>query len=207
VPKDWQPALQSAIDRLKPGPLAQVKTWAVALRLANLQARQDGLDPRFGAEAVLAARAHIRKIPIHGLETAAEQLRNFDVLPEQDQQLLLMAVLADLPKSETKMRNIVASWLSGDTQALSKQVNAEFEHSATLRRLLLTDRNARWAAWIAEHLQTNPGPIFIAVGAGHLSADSNLIEQLELRGVGVERMTAADFEAPAHKPAKRRSGK
>ena len=46
VPPDWRPTLNQALNRLSPGPLDWTKTWFVAIILSNLQAQQDGVDPR-----------------------------------------------------------------------------------------------------------------------------------------------------------------
>lgn len=191
VPEEWREALSEAAGRLKPGALGQTKTWAIALILANLQAQENGLDPRYGVEAVLAARARMHKISIEGLETAAEQLRNFDVLPETDQQALLVATLADLPQSEERIQAVLDDWLAGRADQLIQRIHAEFRHSPTLQKLLLDDRNARWAAWIAERLNDPgrmEGPLFIAVGAGHLGSDNGLLTFLRQYGFETRRV-------------------
>jgi uncharacterized protein len=102
VPPEWQPALASAVQRLKPAPLDWSKTWFVALTLSNLQAQADGVDPQIGVEAVLTERARIKGIPVVPLETVEEQLINFDALTELDQQQLLLTTLADLDASKAR---------------------------------------------------------------------------------------------------------
>ena len=44
-------------------------------------------------------------------------------------------------------------------------------------RMLFTDRNARWAQWIARRLQ-QPGTVFVAVGAGHLAGKDSVQHKL-----------------------------
>lgn len=199
VPDSWRSSLLAAVSRLGDAPLNQSKTWAIALALTNLQAQRDGLDARLGAEAVLTARARMRDIPAIGLETPVEQLRNFDALAEKDQQLLLTATLADLPNATAQTRQMLGYWLTGDTDALAGLVNSELDRSPAVRELLLDNRNARWAAWIANRMRDDPGPIFIAVGAGHLSGPNNLIDQLATRGVRVERVGAAAHPERQHR--------
>ena len=47
--------------------------------------------------------------------------------------------------------------------------------------MMFTERNARWADWIAGRMQT-PGTVFVAVGAGHLAGkDSVLVEARRTR--------------------------
>jgi uncharacterized protein YbaP (TraB family) len=68
-----------------------------------------------------------------------------------------------------------------------------------LKQMLLGDRNARWAKWIADALATRPGHLFVAVGAGHLAGDDSLIEALKPHG-----LTAVRVQAPPAKKPKRR---
>jgi uncharacterized protein YbaP (TraB family) len=188
VPAEWRPVLNSAIQRLQPGPLDWTKTWFVALTLSNLQAMADGVDPRIGVEAVLTERARMKGIPITPLETAEEQLINFDALSEADQQLLLISSLSELDNSKGRMSLLIGDWLLGNTEALASRVNAEFERSPMLRRMLVEDRNARWADWIAKQMKADAGPLFIAVGAGHMAGKGSLIEDLERQGIKVSRV-------------------
>jgi uncharacterized protein len=197
VPTDWQPVLASAVDRLKPGPMDWSKTWFVALTLSNLQAQADGVDPRIGVEAVLSERARMKGIPIRALETAEEQLINFDALTEADQQLLLVSTLRDLDSSKARLSLLIGDWLLGNTDALAERVNADFERSPMLRRMLVEDRNLRWADWIARTMKSSDERLFIAVGAGHMAGKGSLIEDLERQGLKVTRVMPAP-------PAKKR---
>ncbi len=196
VPADWQPVLTRAVDRLKPGPLEWYKTWFVALTLTNLQSMEDGLDPRIGVEAVLAERARLRNIPIQPLETVEEQLIYFDALSEADQRQLLLSTLEDLENSKTETSLLIGNWLQGNIEALAARVNGNFERSPMLRQLLVEDRNQRWADWLARELKANNGPVFVAVGAGHLAGKGSLIEELERRGFKVTRVTPEPAEPP-----------
>ena len=191
VPAEWQPTLNRALDRLKPGPLDWTKTWFVALTLSNLQAMADGVDPRIGVEAVLTERARMKGIPITALETAEEQLINFDALSEADQQLLLVSSLSELDNSRGRMSLLIGDWLLGNTDALADRVNSDFERSPMLKRMLVEDRNARWADWIAKQMKADAGPMFIAVGAGHMAGKGSLIEDLERQGIKVSRVVPA----------------
>lgn len=188
LPESWRPLLDRALERLKPGPLDWYDTWFVALTLSNLQSVENGFDPRIGVEAVLAERARMRSIPVNALESTEEQLINFDSLPEADQQRLLMSVLEGLDSSKPDMDRLIAEWMAGDIDALAKRVNKDFDRSPMLRRLLVEDRNARWAAWIARQLREGPGGQFLAVGAGHMAGPGSLMADLERYGLKVTRV-------------------
>jgi uncharacterized protein YbaP (TraB family) len=188
VPPEWQPTLAGAVQRLRPGPMEWSKTWFVALTLSNLQAQADGVDPRIGVEAVLAERARMKSIPIVALETAEEQLINFDALTEADQQQLLLTTLSELDNSKARMSLLIGDWLLGNTDALAARVNSDFERSPMLRQMLVEDRNQRWADWIARTMKADVGTLFIAVGAGHLAGKGSLLEDLERLGLKVSRV-------------------
>ncbi len=200
VPESWQPLMKAALDRLKPGPMDWYDTWFISLTLANLQAEKNGLDPRIGVEAVLTERARMRNLPIVSLETMEEQLIYFDALTETDQQQMLLATLEGLDGFKDRMDGLVADWMAGRTDVLAQKVNADFERSPMLRRMLVEDRNHRWADWIVQEMDRSPGHLFVAVGAGHLAGKGSLIADLEARGLKVKQVT----QEPPPRPRGRR---
>jgi hypothetical protein len=200
VPEDRRAVLAAAIERLNPGPLDQFDTWYVALTLANLESRAAGFDTATGVEAVLTERARIKKLRIEALETPEQQLTYFDALAEADQQLLLASTLDGLASTRADTDATVADWLKGDKDALAERINREFEGSPMLKQMLLGDRNARWAEFLAQRMAT-PGKVFVAVGAGHLAGPNSLIADLERYGLVVTRVREP---APDPKAARRR---
>lgn len=201
VPPDWQPTLKRAVERLNPGPLDWYETWFVALTLTNLQAAADGFDPRIGVEAVLSARARLRKIPIEALETPEEQLILFDALSEADQQQALLATLEQLDGAKGRMEGLIADWLAGDSDSLAATINADFQRSPMLRQMLVEDRNARFAAWVQTEMKARPGQtLFVAVGAGHLVGPQSLQAELQKRGLKVRQL----LEEPPPRQRRRR---
>lgn len=56
-----------------------------------------------------------------------------------------------------------------------------------MQRVLLTDRNRAWAAWLEERLE-QPGTILVAVGAGHLEGQDTVQDMLAERGLTVARI-------------------
>ncbi len=205
VPESWWPVYQRAAARLKPGPMEWYDTWFISLTFANLQAVANGMDPRIGVEPVLTERARMRNLPVVALETMEQQLIYFDALTEADQQQLLLSTLEDLESSKARVSLLVADWLSGNTEALAARVNQDFERSPMLRRMLVEDRNARWATWIADELKKaaeakTPSRMFVGVGAGHLAGPDSLIEELQKRGLTVKRVVTE----PVRKRGRRR---
>ncbi len=53
--------------------------------------------------------------------------------------------------------------------------------------VLLTRRNAQWAAWLEDRLE-QPGTVLLAVGAGHFEGPDSVLVKLQERGLRPERL-------------------
>lgn len=169
----------TAFDRAKP--------WVAAINLTLLPLLRLGYDPSQGPEQVLTAAAAAGHKPVTGLETAAQQLGYFDALPQDVQLRFLSATLDDLPNTQRDMQAMVDEWAAGDPEALARTMNEGIADAPELARVLLTERNRRWAAWVAERLH-RPGTVFVAVGAGHLAGRESVLAQLRAIGVRAQRV-------------------
>lgn len=162
--------------------LSAMKSWAAALTLSAAAAQtQSGATPANGVEAVIARRMAGRERI--GLETLPEQLGFFDALDERDQRHLLAASLSP----GASYRRVLAAWGAGDEARLAELVSGPLRSAPALEAALLTRRNARWTAWIAQRM-TKPGRVLVAVGAGHLAGPKSVIAALRARGLRVQRL-------------------
>ncbi|TPG39637.1 TraB/GumN family protein [Sphingomonas koreensis] len=159
------------------GALDHYDPWFAATELALLPIMKLGYNPANGPEAVLTAAAKAAGKPVAGLETPEQQLGYLDGLPEDAQITFLDQTVKDIPKASAEIDAMVADWAKGDPDALAKIMNDDLTMSAALKKTLLTDRNARWADWIATRMKT-PGTVFIAVGAGHLAGAGSVQNDL-----------------------------
>lgn len=162
-----------ALDRMKP--------WLVAITLSEATLRAKGVTAENGVEAALAVRARAAGRPIVGLETVEQQLRFFDALPDPDQRALLSATLDEIA-DPAAADQVIGAWRRGDVDVIASDFDRDARATPTLRRVLLTDRNTRWANWIAGVLK-RPGKLFLAVGAGHFAGRDGLIAMLQARGL------------------------
>lgn len=167
--------------------LDKMETWLAAITLGDGALAQLGLSPAAGVEPTLTARAKAANKPVIGLETPEFQLRLFDGLSETDQRALLDATVDDLSTARDDTNALIAYWQAGETEALGNDLDKQLRATPALSKILLADRNARWADWIATALQ-RPGKVFIAVGAGHLAGPDSLIVMLRRKGLTVERL-------------------
>ncbi|WP_185965138.1 TraB/GumN family protein [Glacieibacterium frigidum] len=173
--------------RLQPAALDGMETWLAAVTLGDAVLAKLGLDETNGVEAVLTARVRAARKPVTGLETPAEQLGYFDTLPETDQRALLDATVADTATAAADTNRLIASWTSGNTQVIADGFRDSLRATPRLAQVLLVDRNARWATWIAARL-AQPGKVFVAVGAAHLAGTDSVQAKLAAQGITAERL-------------------
>lgn len=182
--RDYEAALQTqglpaqAFDPFEP--------WYAAVGLSTLPMLKSGYDRNNGVEARLEAEAKARALPHTGLETAAYQLGLFDALPLDVQTRYLNEVVDNLPTLQADLGKMIVAWKTGDAEELARLMNAA-EDDPALVDALLTNRNRAWAGWI-DHRLTQPGTVFVAVGAGHLAGKGSVQEFLASQGHPVTRV-------------------
>ena len=109
---------------------------------------------------------------------------------------LLRSSIRDLEGFRTEANALMASWMSGDIETVGRLMNESLKDSPNLAKVLLSERNARWATWV-KHRMDQPGRVFLAVGAGHLSGSDNLIDLLERKGFKVKRVAPSAAPTPS----------
>ncbi len=189
---DQVKAYEAAMAKLGMPPelFDKLEPWAAAITLSVLPLMAQGYDVNSGAETVLEKAAEARKpaMPRTGLETVEEQLGFFDTLPMDEQKAYLDSVIAALPQLAPTIDAMVDAWAKGDVERLAKLMNESVDGNEKLFKVLLADRNARWADWIKARMD-KPGRVFIAVGAGHLAGKDSVQDYLGARGLTAERVT------------------
>ena len=167
--------------------LDRLETWAAALQLTSVTFKQLGLDKQQGVEVQLTSAAVAGKgKPLRGLETAEEQFGFFDQLPETVQREFLLSVLEQPDEAKRRFAEMMAAWTRGDVDGIARSFNDEM-FTPALRQRLLTERNRRWADWLATRLD-RPGTIFVAVGAGHLAGEQSVQHFLAAKGLKAKRV-------------------
>jgi uncharacterized protein YbaP (TraB family) len=153
--------------------LEHFKPWYAAVALSVLPLKKFGYDPETGAERTISAAAKAAGKDLIGLETPEQQIGYFDALPKELQVKFLVSTLDDYAKMGSELDKMVTSWAAGDPDALGETMNEGLRETPEIGKILLTDRNARWAEWIDKRMAT-PGTVFVAVGAGHLAGNDSV---------------------------------
>jgi uncharacterized protein YbaP (TraB family) len=169
----------AAFDRMDP--------WLAAMTLTMVSLTKLGYQPDNGPEKVLTAAAEAAGKPVVGLETVEQQFGYLDGLSEPAQIEMLRSTVEEADEAATMFAEMVSDWSKGDDQGLAGLMNEGFEDSPELQRVLLTERNARWADWIDARL-AKPGTVFIAVGAGHLAGPDSVQADLAKHHIAVTRV-------------------
>ncbi|MGW8189705.1 TraB/GumN family protein [Sphingomonas hankookensis] len=180
LPEAERPAYAKAVADagLPAGALEQVDPWFAASTLTLVTLQKQGYDPASGAEQAISQAAKAAGKPVTGLETLEQQFGFFDSLSDAAQVTFLTETIKELPTAGQSIDKMVDQWRRGDPDALAATMNEEMTVSPELKRVLLTDRNARWAKWIEERMK-RPGTVFVAVGAGHLAGSGSVQDALK----------------------------
>ena len=164
----------------------QMEPWFATLALANVALAQGGFSPDRGVELVLEGTVGEGKQRA-ALETLEYQLAIFDELPMEAQIEYLLQTVEGFDEIEPTLARLVEEWAEGDIATLAALMNEAFEQDPVLAQRLLYDRNANWAVWIDERLDS-PGTVFMAVGAGHLGGKQSVQDKLSERGIETVRI-------------------
>lgn len=170
--------------------VASSASFLATTRMAINAGKAQGMQVNNGADMVLRQTAEIEGKPVAGLETIESQLAMFSrmaaIAPSAPQAAPgpAGAPMASLAKS---MADMQSAWKRGD-QTVFVNMLAELDRaSPAAYKMLFTDRNGRWADWVAARMQT-PGTVFVAVGAGHLAGKDSVLVKLGQRGIPSRRV-------------------
>jgi uncharacterized protein YbaP (TraB family) len=168
--------------------LEPMRPWLAALTLAALPIVKAGYDPAKGVDNILKAKAAAAGKPVHGFESAEQQMHFFADFSRAKQVQMLRQVLDEVASGPAQVEDILKAWAAGDLATLDKDMNEEMEREyPELQAVLLVNRNQAWAKKIAAWMKSGKGEIFVAVGAGHLVGKDSLQKALEARGISVAR--------------------
>lgn len=169
----------AALDRFDP--------WLVAAQISMLTLVKSGYDPESGSEKVITAAAKAAGKPVRGLETIEQQVGYFESLSDAAEMTFLTATVDEIDGFTKVMDGIVDHWTRGDADAIAAALNESLSESPEVARILLAQRNQRWASWVKWRL-AQPGTVFVAVGSGHLAGAGSVQEYLEQIGLKATRV-------------------
>jgi uncharacterized protein YbaP (TraB family) len=173
--------------------VAPSAAFLTTTKMAINAGRSQGMQIDNGADMVLRHVAEAEGKPVEGLETLQLQLNMFNhlrlaapALPQTAKagQPIDMQSMQDLSRALADMQS---AWKRGDQSVFVQMLTQLDTASPETYRMMFTERNARWADWIAARLQT-PGTVFVAVGAGHLAGKDSVLVRLAEKGIESQRV-------------------
>jgi uncharacterized protein YbaP (TraB family) len=189
-----QPSAQPAFSIAAPPPMRALPVTTSAsflgtTRLAINAGRSQGMRVDNGADNVLRHAAEAVGKPVEGLETLESQFNMFNHMPTAAGSPPRVGEPVDGSDSNAAMEKLShtmsamqAAWKRGDQAVFVNMLDQLRSSSPDTYRVLFTERNARWADWIAARMQT-PGTVFVAVGAGHLAGKDSVLVRLAEQGI------------------------
>ncbi len=176
----------------RPLPVTPSASFLATTRLAINAGQAQGMRVGNGADNVLRHAAEAEGKKVQGLETLELQLNMFTRMPaapggrapRAGEPVEDHAQLDSLVKTMAAMQT---AWKRGDQSVFVSMLGQLEQGSPDAYRMMFTERNARWADWIAGRMQT-PGTVFVAVGAGHLAGKDSLLVRLAEQGITSARL-------------------
>lgn len=136
-------------------------------------------------ESELMKLAKSSKVGIHGLESMEDQLSVFDQIPLDEQYRSFYEYAMDLDKGRIEFQKLIKAYREEDIELLVKMVSESPEYR-DYQEILLDNRNLNWIEPMGEWMRE--GPVFFAVGAGHLGGENGLIQLLRNEGYRLKRI-------------------
>jgi uncharacterized protein YbaP (TraB family) len=186
------PARTSAA--ITPPSVTPSASFLATTRMAISAGRSQGMQVDNGADMVLRHTAEAEGKPVEGLETLQFQLDMFNRMPATPAPSPAAAPRPGDPVADSGMQGLSqtmaqmqSAWKRGDQSVFVNLLNQLRAGSPDTYRMMFSERNARWADWIAARMQT-PGVVFVAVGAGHLAGKDSVLVRLAEKGIESERV-------------------
>lgn len=134
-------------------------------------------------EETLMKKAKINDMEVIGLEPVSEQMNALDEMPSDTVAKELLESIDDFSSSKKEFAELITAYRSQDLQLLYAKITGSKSLDGSIN-VLLNDRNKRWISRMTDKMRT--GPVFFAVGAGHLAGPEGVLALLRKAGYTVE---------------------
>ncbi|MEZ5896810.1 MAG: TraB/GumN family protein [Parvularculaceae bacterium] len=171
------------------GAFDAMRPWAVFLTLSVQAVVKEGYDPGAGLSREILTEAHARGREIGYFNTIDDQLRAFTTMTPAEELEAASYIIENWGAERAKLPGAVEAWRTGDIAALESLVNAPLREGApAVFQKVVLDQTGPLADKI-EGLLDGKGTVLAVIGASYLVGEGSILEQLENRGVTVERVS------------------
>ena len=172
----------AAIDKMTPG--------FAGMTLALIPYTQAGMSPEHGTETILTKAAKAANKPVGELEGIEYQLKMLGQIPQDAHMRSLEEIVKRFEELPALIADMKTNWNSGNAEGFAKLMNEMQAASPESYKVMMSDRNAKWAEWIDQRLD-KPGTVFLAVGTAHLAGKDSVQDFLDQRGLKAARVPAS----------------
>lgn len=144
-------------------------------------------------EMELYDKANTSSKDVGGLETMAYQMSLFDSIPYKDQAMMLLDAVRGTNQESDMFEETVELYKLQKIEAMVAMVG-EDSADANYEDVLLNNRNRNWIPVMQKKM--SKGPVFFAVGAGHLGGQQGVIRLLRKEGYTLTPVSVYRQSAP-----------
>ncbi len=176
--------------------LGKVKPMFLSmLAEVNMDPAQMQSDEMVSYEMNLYDRAQKSKKDVGGLETMAYQISLFDSIPYKDQAKMLVDAVRGTNADTDSYDQTVELYKQQNIEAMIDMVDeSQSGENNNYENVLINNRNKNWIPIMSKMMKD--GPVFFAVGAGHLAGEHGVLSLLKQQGYKVTPVSVYKATAP-----------
>ena len=196
-PEDWAIVSAAMAERGVPSWMAaKMKPWFLGMMLGMPTCMLQDPNSDHGLDARLSEVAQANGIPEHSLESIDELMTLFDIYSIEEQATSLARMTGTFQNSDDQMETMLTAYFDErhwQAIELSRLIAREMsgltpeefaKEWSPMEEHLLIQRNNNWMPRI---LNIPEQTAVVAVGAGHLSGEHGLLNQLDQAGYTLKR--------------------
>ena len=176
--------------------LGKVKPMFLSmLAEVNMDPNEMASEDLVSYEMELYERAQAANKEVSGLETMKYQMSLFDSIPYKEQAMMLVDAVRGTNTESDMFDQTLELYKQQNIEAMISMVSESDEgENGSYENVLIHNRNQNWIPVMSNMMKT--GPVFFAVGAGHLAGDQGVINLLKKQGYKVTPVSVHKANAP-----------
>ncbi|MBK9984654.1 MAG: TraB/GumN family protein [Saprospiraceae bacterium] len=176
--------------------LSNVKPMFLSmLAEVNMNPEEMQSDDIVSYEMNLYDRAQKAKKEVGGLETMQYQMSLFDSISYKDQALMLLDAIKGTNTDTDMYDQTVELYKHQDIEAMIEMATEPKPgEDGNFENVLINNRNKNWIPIMSKMMKN--GPVFFAVGAGHLAGENGVLSLLKKQGYKVTPVSVYKANVP-----------
>jgi uncharacterized protein len=161
----------------------------------NMNPEEMQSDDIVSYEMNLYDRAQKAKKDVGGLETMQYQMSLFDSISYKDQAIMLMDAIKGTTTDTDMYDQTVELYKHQDIEAMIEMATEpKAGEDGNFENVLINNRNKNWIPIMSKMMKN--GPVFFAVGAGHLAGENGVLSLLKKQGYKVTPVSVYKANVP-----------